>query len=91
MAFLPGGPPAKNYAGWQAGADPELEEWGAQSAKELDVDKRVALLKQIQDRLVEQGPYVVFAQPTRYYGSTTAVSGVVPDPVSMLDLNSLTK
>lgn len=91
MAFLPGGPPAKNYAGWQAGADPELEAWGAASAKELDVNKRVALLKQIQQRLVETGPYVVWAQPTRYYGSTSKVSGVKTDPVFMLDLNALTK
>ena len=91
MAFLPGGPPAKNYAGWQAGADPELEKLGADSAKELDVTKRVALLKQIQDKLVNEGPYVVWAQPTRYYGSTTKVSGVKTDPVFMLDLNALTK
>lgn len=91
MAFLPGGPPAKNYGGWQAGADPELEALGAEQAKELDVTKRVALLKQIQDILVERGPYVVWAQPTRYYGSTPSVSGVKPDPVFMLDLNALRK
>jgi len=91
MAFLPGGPPAINYAGWRAGADPELEALGVQSAQELDPTKRVAILEQIQDDLVNTGPYVVFAQPTRYYGSTPQVDGVKPDPVFMLDLNSLIK
>ena len=47
--------------------------------------------KQIQDKLVNEGPYVVWAQPTRYYGSTIKVSGVKTDPVFMLDLNALTK
>jgi ABC-type transport system substrate-binding protein len=51
----------------------------------------VELLKQSQEQLVTDGPYVVFCQPTRYYGSTPKVSGVAPDPVFMLDLNSLTK
>ncbi len=91
MAFLPGGPPAKNYAGWQAGADPALEALGQQAAQELDVDKRVEILGQIQDKLVNEGPYVVYAQPTRYYGSTPQVGGVKTDPVFMLDLNALTK
>ncbi|NLE74535.1 MAG: ABC transporter substrate-binding protein [Actinobacteria bacterium] len=91
MAFLPGGPPAKNYGGWQAGDDPELEALGVASSQELDVEKRVAILKQIQDILVERGPYVVWGQPTRYYGSTTNVSGIKTDPVFMLDLNALTK
>ena len=59
MAFLPGGPPAKNYGGWLAGANPALEALGVQSAQELDTTKRVELLKQIQEKLVDEGPYVV--------------------------------
>jgi peptide/nickel transport system substrate-binding protein len=91
MAFLPGGPPAINYGGWKAGADPALEALGVAAAKEIDPAKRVVILKQIQDKLVNEGPYVAFAQPTRYYGSTPKVSGVKTDPVFMLDLNAITK
>ena len=91
MAFLPGGPAALHYAGWKAGADPALEALGVQAAKELDVTKRVAILKQIQDTLVNEGPYVVWGQPTRYYGSTPKVDNVKTDPVFMIDLNALTK
>ena len=70
---------------------PALEALGVQAAKELDVTKRVAILKQIQDTLVNEGPYVVWGQPTRYYGSTPKVDNVKTDPVFMIDLNALTK
>lgn len=90
MAFLPGQRAAKNY-GWKEGADPELEQLRVEAATTLDEAKRIAILEKIQERLAEVGPYVVFAQPSRYYGTTPKVGELKVDPVYMLDLAALTK
>ena len=90
MAFLPGQRAGGNY-GWKEGADPELEQLRVEAASTLDETKRVEILEKIQDRLAETGPYVVFAQPSRYYGTTPNVGELKVNPVFMLDLTSLTK
>lgn len=83
--YLPGGSDAVR-AGWQEGADPELEALGAEMSATVDDAERAALAQDIQRRLNEAGPYMPLLQTAQAIVSTSDLTNVVLDPSWTLDV-----
>jgi peptide/nickel transport system substrate-binding protein len=76
LVFLPGQLVAKR-AGWQAGADPALEQLGAQASATADDQKRAQLFRDIQTRLNQEGPFFPLLQPGQIMAGSKNLTGVV--------------
>jgi peptide/nickel transport system substrate-binding protein len=63
--------------GWEA---PEIAKLAQQAVLEQDATKRADLYKQITERVLHEGPYVVLFQPSRPFGIRKNVQGFTFDP-----------
>jgi len=73
---------AKSIAWRNAWNAPDIETLGKQAAIEQDQAKRAALYKQLVERVLNEGPYVMLYQPTRSYGVRKNITGFKYDPAS---------
>jgi peptide/nickel transport system substrate-binding protein len=63
--------------GWEA---PDIAKLGQQAALEADATKRADLYKQLTERVLHEGPYIVMYQPTRAFGVRKNIKGFVYSP-----------
>ena len=88
LEFLPGGVVGLR-AGWTGEMDPELAEMKAQIVSEMDTEKRVELLKKMQEKTAEYGPFIPIVQYPKYIGTTEALDHVVFSDSYRLDLTAI--
>jgi peptide/nickel transport system substrate-binding protein len=67
LAFLPGEKVGLR-ANWKTEHDPALNQLGQRAMQESNQQRRVALLRQIQERLQDYGPWAVYLQPGSLFG-----------------------
>ncbi|HLW47820.1 MAG TPA: ABC transporter substrate-binding protein [bacterium] len=87
LVYLPGRLVGKRLR-WPATASPaagELARWGDQAEQEADARARVALLRKIQRRLLEIGPYVPLFTPALPWGYRADLRGVTFNSVWGID------
>jgi peptide/nickel transport system substrate-binding protein len=63
--------------GWEA---PDIAKLGQQAALEQDNAKRADLYKQLTERVLHEGPYLVLYQPSRYFGVRKNIKGFAYTP-----------
>jgi len=63
--------------GWEA---PDIAALSKQAALEQDTAKRIALYKQITERVLHEGPYLILYQPIRTFGLRKNVKGFLYTP-----------
>jgi peptide/nickel transport system substrate-binding protein len=88
LVYLPGRLVGKRLR-WPATASAaagELAQWGDQAEQEGDARARVALLRKIQRRLLEIGPYVPLLTPALPWGYRADLRGVTFNSVWGIDL-----
>jgi peptide/nickel transport system substrate-binding protein len=93
LVYLPGRTVGKR-AGWAADASPEAQDLvklGQQAEVEVDDAKRVALYKQVDQRIAEIGPYAPLFQPAIPYAFRSNVQGVTYNTVWAVDLYPIGK
>ncbi len=90
LTFFPGQKVAIR-AGWQTGADPEIEALAAKAKVELNESTRLSLYQQAQKLLNERGPYAPFLQPSQVIGFRSNISGVTYNPVWVVTFNETAK
>ncbi len=73
---------AKSIAWRNAWDAPEVAELGKQAALEQDSAKRAELYKQVVERVLHEGPYVVLYQPTATFAVRKNIQGFQSDPAS---------
>ena len=71
---------AKSIAWRNAWDAPDIAKLAKDAALEQDTTKRAALYKQVTERVLHEGPYVVLYQPTRAFGVRKNVQGFTYDP-----------
>ncbi len=72
-------------------SDPEVDEWLRAGISEQDPAARTEIYVQIQQRLIEQAPYIVLFQPNEQKVASIAVQGVTTHPVYMMELKNGSK
>ena len=86
--YLPGGSDAVR-AGWQEGADPELEAAGQEMASTVDPDERAGKAQELQRTLNETSPYVPLIQTAQTVVGSSNLSGLELDPSWTLDVAAI--
>ncbi len=71
---------AKSIAWRNAWDAPDIAKLAQDAAVEQDNTKRAALYKQLTERVLHEGPYVILYQPTRAFGVRKNVTGFTYDP-----------
>ena len=71
---------AKSIAWRNAWDAPDIAKLAKDAALEQDTTKRAAVYKQVTERVLHEGPYVVLYQPTRAFGVRKNVQGFTYDP-----------
>lgn len=88
IEFLPGKSVGLR-AGWTEEMDPELAALYEDTMSATDNDDRIAVLGDIQDRMYENGPFIMVAQAPAHIAYNTRLDGVqISDPYA-LDLTLL--
>lgn len=88
IEFLPGKSVGLR-AGWTEEMDPELSALYDDTMAATDNDDRIAVLEDIQDRMYENGPFIMVAQAPAHIAYNTRLDGVaISDPYA-LDLTLL--
>ncbi len=83
LPFLPGQEVGLR-AGWTADMDPELAALNDKTLNATDNDARAAVLKEIQDKTYENGPFIVLTQAPAHVGYNTRLDGVnFSDPYAL--------
>lgn len=83
LEFLPGGVVGLR-AGWAADMDPELAALYNETISATDNDARIAVLEKIQDKMYENGPFIMVAQAPSHIGFNTRLDGVaISDPYAL--------
>lgn len=62
-----------------------------QAALEADVAKRRGLYKQLTDKVLHEGPYVILYQPTKNFGLRANVQGFVWNPMAYAEFRTVSK
>jgi len=77
---------AHSPAAWSGSffSDPKMDELLEAQAGELDQNKRIQILEEIQDYWVEQSPFVPLAQGKLFIATQDNVQGVILDPIALL-------
>ncbi len=91
LVYLPGQLVGKRM-NWPASASPaaqELAQWGDQATQEPDPKARVALLRKIQRRLLEIGPYAPLFTPAVPFGYRSDLRGVTYNSVWEVDFYTI--
>jgi peptide/nickel transport system substrate-binding protein len=93
LVYCPGQTVGKR-AGWAVDASPEaqaLDALSKQASTEVDDAKRIALYQQIDQKLVETGPYAPLFLPAQPYAYRKNIQGVVNNSVWAIDLKVISK
>lgn len=90
LTFFPGQKIALR-AGWQAGANPPLEEIAKKAAVELDNPTRLNYYQQGQKLLNQDGPFAPFLQPAQAVGFRSNINGFTLHPVWYVAFNETSK
>jgi peptide/nickel transport system substrate-binding protein len=91
LVYLPGQLVGKRM-NWPANASPaaqELAQWGDQATQEPDAKARVTLLRKIQRRLLEIGPYAPLFTPALPFGYRSDLRGVTYNSVWEVDFYTI--
>ncbi len=91
LVYLPGQLVGKRM-NWPANASPaaqELAQWGDQATQEADPKARVTLLRKIQRRLLEIGPYAPLFTPALPFGYRSDLRGVTYNSVWEVDFYTI--
>ncbi len=72
-------------------SDPEVDEWLRQGISETDPATRTEIYVQVQQRLIEAAPYIVFYQPVSQKPARANVQGVTTHAVYMMNLRNASK
>lgn len=62
-----------------------------QAALETDLTKRRALYKQLTDKVLHEGPYIILYQPTKRFGLRQSVQGFVWNPTAYAEFRTVSK
>ena len=62
-----------------------------QAALEPDLSKRRTLYKQLTDKVLHEGPYIVLYQPTKRFGLRQNVQGFVWNPMAYAEFRTVSK
>ena len=88
LEFLPGGSVGLR-AGWKADMDPEIAAYYDKIMAATDNAERTALLEEMQDKLYEDGAFLMIAQAPAHIAYNTRLEGVaISDPYA-LDLTKI--
>ncbi len=82
---------AKSIAWRNQYDDPAAAKLAKQAALETDLAKRRALYKQLTDRILHEGPYVVLYQPTTRFALRKSVQGFVWNPMAFAEFKTVSK
>ncbi len=91
VEFLPGGVVGKRLNWTDENADPAILELRDQLKVAVDPDLRVELFRQMQDYLMEKGPYAPILQPGIQIGLSSRVQGFVYNPQWRVDVSRIAK
>ena len=88
LEFLPGASVGLR-AGWKAEMDPEIAAYYDKIMAATDNDERTALLEEMQEKLYEDGAFIMIAQAPAHIAYNTRLEGVeISDPYA-LDLTKI--
>ncbi len=82
---------AKSIAWRNQYDDPAAAKLAKQAALETDLAKRRALYKQLTDRVLHEGPYVILYQPTTRFALRKSVQGFVWNPMAFAEFKTVSK
>jgi peptide/nickel transport system substrate-binding protein len=82
---------AKSIAWRNAYEDAAAAKLAKQAALEPDSAKRRVLYKQLTDRILHQGPYVILYQPTTRFALRKSVAGFVWNPMAFAEFRTVSK
>lgn len=74
LEFLPGGVVGLR-AGWTEEMDPDLAAMKDQIVSEMDQNKRVELLQEMQEKTADYGPIIPIVQYPKYIGTSSSLTG----------------
>ena len=90
LVFLPGQTVGKR-ANWKAGADADLEGYVTKAPTITDPDQRKALYQQMQQALIQRGPFAPFLQPGQVVGVRKAVTNFAFNQIWSVDFYEVGK
>lgn len=82
---------AKSIAWRNQYEDPTAANLAKQAALATDPAKRRGLYKQLTDRILHQGPYVILYQPTTRFALGKSVQGFVWNPMAFAEFRTVSK
>jgi len=82
---------AKSIAWRNQYSDPAVAKLAKQAALEPDLAKRRVLYKQLTDKVLHEGPFVVLYQPTTRFGMRKNVAGFVWNPMAFAEFRTVSK
>ena len=82
---------AKSIAWRNQYEDATAAKLAKQAALEPDPAKRKALYKELTDRILHQGPYVILYQPTTRFALRKSVQGFVWNPMAFAEFKTVSK
>ncbi len=82
---------AKSIAWRNQYNDPAAAKLAKQAALEPDVTKRAGLYRQLTDKVLHEGPYVILYQPVTRFGLRKNVSGFVWNPMAFAEFRNVSK
>ncbi|MDQ7827407.1 MAG: ABC transporter substrate-binding protein [Armatimonadota bacterium] len=82
---------AKSIAWRNQYDDPVAARLAKQAALETNRSRRLALYKQLTDRVLHEGPYVVLYQPTTRFALRKGVQGFVWNPMAFAEFRTVSK
>jgi peptide/nickel transport system substrate-binding protein len=91
LAFLPEGIVGKRANWTNANSDATIQQLRDQINVETDNGRRAQLWQQVQDYLMQQGPYAAVIQPGIYIGTRSNIGGYVYNPAWRVNPYVLTK
>ncbi len=91
VEFLPDGVVGKRLNWTDENADPAILELRDRLKVAVDPDLRVELFRQMQDYLMEKGPYAPILQPGIQIGLSSRVQGFVYNPQWRVDVSQIVK
>lgn len=82
---------AKSIAWRNQYDDPTAARLAKQAALETDPAKRRALYRQLTDRILHRGPYVILYQPVTRFAMRSSVQGFVWNPMAFAEFRTVSK
>lgn len=82
---------AKSIAWRNQYEDPALARLAKQAALETNASKRAALYRQITNKVLHEGPYIVLYRPTELFGLRKTVRGFAWNPMGFAEFRTVSK